>query len=375
MRLAACVVLFLGAGARADDRHALLQAGLDALYNLDYAESRRQFQAVIARHPEDAVGHYAMATAIWWELTNEFDEKNDALEKDFVAAVDGAVETAKKAIEAGDPQGEAHLSLGGALGLRSRWDAIQSRWVRAYFNGKGAYNAQKKALDLNPELYDAYLGVGIFHYYTATLPSVIKVLAKLVRLRGDKERGLREIRLAMEKGFFSRTAAKLFLVGIYGNREKKPLEALALVRESRREYPRSSFFHFLEMLTLENAAQWETLRREALDYIARVEGGDPSYRAHYLHRGRYAEGNSYLGEGRAEEALKIYEDVLRRFSHDDRWISFTYLNRGKALDLLGRREEALESYREVLKRRDVWELHDKTKDLMAKPFAREAAEG
>jgi hypothetical protein len=46
----------------------------------------------------------------------------------------------------------------------------------------------------------------------------------------------------------------------------------------------------------------------------------------------------------------------------------TYLNRGKAHDLLGQRELALADYRTVLKRRDVWGLHDQAKELKRRPY-------
>lgn len=345
-----------------------LQAGLRALYNLDYDGSRRHFQVVVDKAPGNPIGPYALTTTTWWELTNEFDEKNPALEKDFMAAADQTAKVARAAIKQGDPTGEAHLCLGGALGLKSRWEAIQGHWFKAYRDGKTAYNAQARAIEINPEMYDAYLGVGIFHYYTATLPSVVKVLARLMIARGDKQRGLQEIKSAMEKGHFSRTPAKLFLIGIYVNNEKDFVSARALLKEARQEFPRSSFFQLLEMMTLDSAKDWPALKSEADDYIARIEKGEPSYRKGYLHRGYFLLGNSFLGQGNLKDALETYDRILADFNFEDRWISWTYLNRGKTHDLRGERDKALADYRAVLKRRDVWQLHDQAKALIDDPY-------
>ncbi|MBI4396244.1 MAG: tetratricopeptide repeat protein [Elusimicrobia bacterium] len=341
-------------------------AGLSALYNLNYEEAQRNFHAITEQSPGNPLGPYALTTALWWELTNEYDEKNPALEREFLAAANRAIVFAKKKSEDEDASGLSHLCLGGALGLKSRWEAIQGQWIKAYLHGKQAFKAQERAIELNPELYDAYLGVGIFHYYTATLPATVRVLARLV-FGGNKEQGLNEIRLAMAKGHFSRTAARLFLIGIYNNTEKDYPAALALVREGRKEFPQSSFFHFVELLTLENARDWEGVRAGAHDFLARVERQEPSYLKKYVHRAYFSLANSYLGENRPPEALAIYNSILEKYPLEDRWISLTYLNRGKAFDLLGRREEALKDYRAVLKRRDVWGLHDQAKELIDRP--------
>jgi tetratricopeptide (TPR) repeat protein len=345
-----------------------LQSGLRALYNLDYDAARATFGLFAEQFPGDPMGHYALATTDWWELTNEFDEDDPALEARFLDRARRTVELARLRVRESDPLGEARLCLGGALGLIARWEAIEGKWLAAYRHGRQAFKAQKEAVEVNPELYDAYLGVGMFHYYAATLPSVVKVLAKLM-FGGNKKQGLDEIRLAMEKGRFSRTAAQLFLVGIYLNTEKDYAAALELIRAGRREFPESPFFHLVEMMALENSRLWEEMRREARDFLARVERGEPFYRRKYLARGHLLLGNSHLVEKRPAAALEEYDLVLRDFPSEDRWITWTHLYRGKALDALGRRAEALEAYRAVRKRRDVWGLHDQAEALIDKPYS------
>lgn len=354
--------------AALDERmSAAIDTALTDLYNLDFEKAKTGFRQMAVDYPDHPLGPYGLATALWWELTNEYDEKNAALEKEFLAATERLVRTTKIAIKQGDPSGINRLCLGGSLGLLARWDAIQGHWLAAYRNGKQAFDLQSEAIRLNPELYDAYLGPGIFHYYVAVLPSAAKFFAHLV-FGGSKTQGLDEIRLSMAKGRFSRTAARLFLVNIYTNNEKDPATALGLVREGRIEYPDSPFFHFIELLVLEEAREWDALEAGATDFLARVKSGQAHYGPTLEHRGLYALANSYLGKRETDKALALYTRILKEFPFEDRWISMTYLNRGKSYDLLGRRQEALADYRAVLKRRDVWQLHDKAKTLVRRPF-------
>ncbi len=344
-----------------------IDTALADLYNLDFEKAKGGFRQMTLDYPGHPIGPYGLTTALWWELTNEYDEKNAALEKEFLTASDHIVLVTKEAIKAGDPSGINRLCLGGALGLRARWDAIQGHWLAAYRNGKRAFDLQSEAIRLNPELYDAYLGPGIFHYYVAVLPSAAKFFAHMV-FGGSKAQGLEEIRLSMDKGRFSRTAARLFLVNIYTNNEKDPATALALLREGREEYPDSPFFHFVELLVLEEARDWDALETGAQDFLERIKAGHRHYGPLLEHRGLFALANSYLGKRDTDKALALYTRILKDFPYEDRWISMTYLNRGKSFDLLGRREEALADYRAVLKRRDVWQLHDKAKALVRRPF-------
>lgn len=363
------LLLFLSLSAAArpaepDLKDALIEKGLNALYNLDYAEAKEGFKELTARYPDSSAGLYAQTTALWWELTNEFDEENPSLEREFLAMADRTADLARKNIKEGDPTGQERLCLGGALGLKSRWEAIQGQWIKAYFNGRKAVAAQKEAIKINPELYDAYLGVGIYNYYTAVLPGAVKVLARIVAIKGDRSEGLKQIDLAMKNGLFSRTAAQLFLVNIYLNNEKNPAEALRLIREGRKEFPQSSFFHVVEMLALEASQDWPALRAQAEDYMARIDKGVPSYRKTYANRGYYFLGNSYLGEKAGAKALAAYGTAIRDHASEDRWTTMVYLNRGKAHDLLGQRDQAVSDYKAVLKRRDVWQLHDQAKKLL-----------
>jgi tetratricopeptide (TPR) repeat protein len=74
-----------------------------------------------------------------------------------------------------------------------------------------------------------------------------------------------------------------------------------------------------------------------------------------------------LGRGDARRAIEIYDGILAQYPLEDRWLTMTFLNRGRAHDRLGEREKAIADYNEVLKRRNVWQLHDKAKALLKTP--------
>ena len=65
------------------------------------------------------------------------------------------------------------------------------------------------------------MGLGIFDYFAATLPAIVRVLSALGK-SGDPKVGLTELQEAAEKGIYSRTPSQLFLTQIYTEMEGKP---------------------------------------------------------------------------------------------------------------------------------------------------------
>ena len=53
----------------------------------------------------------------------------------------------------------------------------------------------------DPTLTDAHFGIGLYHYYADVVPAPLKVLRFLLLLPGgDREKGLREMQQARERG-------------------------------------------------------------------------------------------------------------------------------------------------------------------------------
>ena len=97
----------------------------------------------------------------------------------------------------------------------------QSNWLRAYWYGKDGINYLKKVVAVDPNYYDAYFGLGLYHYYADVIPQFVKMVTAILGIEGDRERGLKELRLAAENGKYSKAQAMLILGNIYLYTEKQ----------------------------------------------------------------------------------------------------------------------------------------------------------
>jgi tetratricopeptide (TPR) repeat protein len=363
----AALVLLSPAPARAmtPEDEAVVARGLDALYMSDFDGAERIFREAQKSRPGDPVASLGFATAVWWRMENDFAPPGSADEKAFADAVKEALGDAKRARDHGGDKAEASLCLGAAYGLRARREAALHHWFSAYFAGKKAYRDAQKAVALNPELYDAYLGIGSFDYYVATLSSFVRAFA--FTSGGGREKGLAELQLAT-RGRYSGVAAELLLVGIDWTFEKKPQDAWKILEELHAKYPESPMIDSMRLIGLFHLRDGAALKKEASAFLAKAERGAPFFRPLDVPGGRYFLGLGEQLSGEYVPALAEYESALAEVPAQHGMRSMLHLFIGECQDLQGRRDEALASYRQALKDPPLWGVPRYAKYLLKRPF-------
>ena len=318
------------------------RTGLEHLYHARTDSAAAAFERIRSRSPRSPAADFFLGGIAWHELTTGPDgfSGEGPAEKRFFDRMNAAIALGEKQLERSPSDVSARFFVGGAYGYEARYLALQEKWWDAYRTGrKGLKQLERVAKDA-PALDDTYLGLGIYHYYADVIPSVLKVLAGIVGLGGDRERGLEEIRRALEGGELVRTEAAFFLAEIYTSFEEDQWTALGYSRALRDEYPENELFTWQHArildelyLTTRAAAEWKSLRDKPRS--SRVRG----FLDYRLARTR-------LGSGDFEGAAHDFADLLDRGRLGSRRITmWGRLRYGLALDVLGRHEEAMQQYR------------------------------
>jgi len=355
---------------------ALLQAMTD-LYNINAPRSEQEFQKTIGRFPEEPLPHLFYAGCLWWLAAEEFQNPalRESLKKKFEKEITETIRAAKAKTERlGSENDEICFCLGGAYGLSGRWKVLDGHWLKAYNDGKMGQAYLRKAVTLNPQLYDADLGLGIYDYYTDTLSGFFKRLAASVFLRGNKERGLEELRTASLQGHFSVVEAKLFLINVYEKDERDYQKALDIALELRKNYPESPLFHYMEIFLLFDVGNDEACAREALSFIDHIKARKGAYETRQIPLPSLFLADVQIKKGDAEGAIKTLSDGIGSgVDAPAAWLTYCYLRRGQAEDILGRRAVALQDYNQVLGFPNFRGSHKKTKPYLKTPCTLEQA--
>ncbi|HBA59734.1 MAG TPA: hypothetical protein DCZ92_02705 [Elusimicrobia bacterium] len=384
LRLAALSFCFLAAPAAAapkyeplpEELRTLAKKGIDGIYAVDLAEAEKNFNLARQKYPEHPFPIFGIAMAKWAHLEYLEDESDPKLEEEYSALTDKAVDVGLKWIKKHPGDANAYLAVGGIYGLRARLALQQHRWFKAYFDGKKAISNTKKAAKIDPELYDAYLGIGMYEYYAGTLPGVIKFFAKLL-MGGDPVKGLEYLNLCKEKGFYNALGAKLLLIEIYtqpGSKYARTDIAVKWSRELRAEFPSHAQMHFVEIVSLYEDKKYDESRKESLEYLRSVNEGKPAYRKRYLPRVLTAIGTTYMVEKKYDEAGDYFAKAAATLKddpalHPARWGVWAIVRLGNVYDLKGMREKAIEAYREARTYKDTWGFSDSIDKYIKKPFS------
>jgi len=122
---------------------------------------------------------------------------------------------------------DALLFKGGALGYRGLVRAIRESYLKSAEDGKKSLHLLMKVLELYPDNKDALFGVGVYNYYADKIPEEKPILKPLTILfpKGDKGKGLLQLKEAAESSKYSKIEARNALSRIDLNYEQNFTEA------------------------------------------------------------------------------------------------------------------------------------------------------
>src|SRR5579864_1103721 len=225
----------------------LTQSGFKHYYDLEYNQAIRDFEAAVNAHPDDpfAVNHL-LAAVFFKELYNadalesnayannsflnnhaqiHLDAKTDSRIKELTAK---ALELCERRLAQDPRDADAYYARGVAHGMASTYTALVNKgWFNALGEAKAARHDHEKALELDPDLSDARLVVGLHSYIVGSLPWPIRTLAHVVGESGNRAQGISDLYTAANGGGDASVDAKVVLA-LFLRREQRYTEALAL---------------------------------------------------------------------------------------------------------------------------------------------------
>ena len=354
------------------DIMAYATEGINGVYSLDYPTAQKNIQRVFEAYPDHPFAHFGNAMIAWSRYEYEFETSDDAQRKVFEKILDDSIDGIKRWLKQNPDDPNGYMGLGALYGLRAMFSMRNRSWVTAYFSGRRAIKNLEKSLALDPTYYDAYFGLGIYQYFAGTLPSIIKVLAKVVAIKGNPEEGVHQLNLAREKAAFTSDSAKLILIEVQNTRGSKfynPQKSLEFIRTLHEKYPNNPLMHYVEVICLYETKNYEEVSAKAQYFLDQI-GKNPFYKDIYIARAYTALGTAQMAQGNFEKAREIFEqgrDAVRAQA-PSRWGVWNALRLGQVYDVLGQREKAIAQYKYVLSFKDKWGFDELAKSLIKKPY-------
>jgi len=243
----------------------LFLVGIDACFREDYPLAEEKFKQVVSKAPQDPAGYFFLAMLYQAQM---MDYESDFKEKDFYENIKAAKKYARGRIQNNKKDPWAYLFLGNAYGAKALYEARKGNWWSGLNNGLRAKSALKEAVKHDPDLYDAYAGLGSYHYWASV---VIPPWAGWLPFIGDRrEEGISEIKLAYQRSIFSQDAAANGLIWIYIN-EKKFDQAISLAENMQNKYPQGKSFLWALATAYYEESDWTNALFSYREILGRIE--------------------------------------------------------------------------------------------------------
>ena len=214
---------------------SLILKGIDQTFFCKFDSAMLTFQKIIDRHPNDLVGYFYQAATLQSEMMHY---ETDIWGKDFDQLIDKAILLGKKEIENGDDDPWTYFYLGSSFSYKGLYQAKTGNYISGFMSARKGLSYLKKAVEKDSMLYDAYLGLGTYKYWSGRF---YKYLKWLPWIRDEREEGIRMVKYSVSRGTFSHWVGINSLGWIEYDR-KNYWGALALFQKGLKKYPGSPFF-------------------------------------------------------------------------------------------------------------------------------------
>ena len=228
------------------DKDIQLELGgaVQSLYNFKFDRADKQFRSLRRRYPQHPMAYFLLGLSTWWKMmpNNLTDTSHD---KVFLAYIDTAEAKAEALYRADRHNYEACFFLSGAYGLEARLHSERHNWRRATLASRQALNYLEKSQEANGLSTEFLFGEGLFNYYAVWIAEEYPWLRPVLFFfpKGDRERGMGQLRRVGQTAFYTGIEANYFLVGILNSqREHRAEAAFGVAQQLATQFPDNSCF-------------------------------------------------------------------------------------------------------------------------------------
>ena len=353
--------------------NTLVSQGIRDTYNLRFEAADAAFAKVVKAHPDHPTGHFLLAMVEWWRIL--IDIENESRDDHFYDMLDEVVDLCDERLDKNDKDLAGLFFKGGSIGFKGRLLANRKSWVSAATTGKDALPVVMDAAEIAPDNADLAFGTGIYDYYAAVLPERYTVLKPLMMFlpEGNRTRGMKELKLAADKGRYANWEAKYFLMQTWYSIENKPSNALIYARELVSEFPDNPVFHrYLGRISVK-MGNWEGAVKVFDEIASKARASKRGYSKAMQREAQY-----YLGYGAmlrkdygtAMKYLVECDKTSRTIDEDPSgFMIMANLRMGMLHDVMKERSYAVKQYDKVLKLPEFNGSRDLAKRYKKSPYS------
>jgi predicted negative regulator of RcsB-dependent stress response len=211
--------------------------GLEQSYHFKWDKAEETFKGIIKKYPNRPEGyHYLSGIYVWYYLSSK--DKNEL--NNFTAYSDTTIEKGLELLDRNPNSDTLLYLLGSNYSYRAIAFAAAENYLDAVWAGKKSNSYLEETIEINPEKYDAYLGLGLYNFAAGQTPGAFRWVLKLAGMGGDKELGISYLKLAADEGTYSKIEAQYY----YSQVTQDSMEGMKYLTKLVNKYPENILFKY-----------------------------------------------------------------------------------------------------------------------------------
>lgn len=326
----------------------IVQDGINAMYNYEFENAITILDSAWQIDSTHPVPPFVLIAAKW--LHTQIREGYDASYEKIDSEVEATLPIYKSLIAQYPENPEYYLYLGSTYGIRARTALAGKAWLDVLYFGYQGLKYIRKAQDMDSELKDVYMPLGLMEYFACLSAAPVQWGAKLVGLSTDCEVGLNHLEIAAKESHYSWIEASNVLTYAYLHIERDFTKAEQIITPLVEQFPGHPYFAFLRGELLAKTQKWDELDELMPKLREFASKGSFLQQNECQLKLAYIEGVTAYYKKDYTNAISKFNWILSNYHMEFDWLKgFTHFLRGQTHEEIGEFGLAIADYEEVLK--------------------------
>jgi len=282
-----------------------LSFGIRLIFYDQFEEALTLFEDLQHSHPDHPAPHFfKAATYQTWMSSFRVSRFREAFEEDARLAIAKGKAWSKR-----DNNPWSYFYMGGAYGYQAVNEFRKRDWINAFIDAGRGVKSLEKALAIDPNLFEVYLGLGLYHYWRTAKSKFLRLITFWIP--DNRELGLCQLAFAFEHGSCASIEAGYGLVCTYfdyGRYEKAMSILNRLLAKKMTQGVSDLYYKGRLLIKFKKWSEAESVFREILARLENYKFTSVGYQVECM----YWLAEALTAQNNESEALVFTERALAR---------------------------------------------------------------
>ncbi len=281
----------------------LISLSESLLYNFEFNSARAVIGSAIELKPERPEAYLNLSKIHLWFYLGSKEEEDY---KSFISYTDSCLIRTERLIDKVENNPDLLYIIGNVYKYRAIIYGTKGNTLDAFWATKKSVSYFEEVIELDPNYYSAYGGIGMFEYALSYVPAFFDWALTISGLSADQESGFSFIELAVSKGKIDNIEYKFHLAKLLDEHLAEYKKSLSLLNALTKQFPKNSLFHYQKAIEYIKSHQLENAIKE-IEIVQEIN--HPKF-VQTNSFSNFLLGDIYFRISQYEKALEYYKKFL-----------------------------------------------------------------